>query len=1269
MNRTLAFLALFLVFIPAAEARRCQLDILDGNFQQQTYANAVNSDASVVVGGYGSLGLEGYVWSEGVGFTLVPDAGPLSAVSLAGDVAVGLYGLWTFLEGFTEVSLGLGEIETLPADMDESGRFFVVRGLFPTAEGRDYYWDRLTGSASEIIAPPSFSTASPRLISGDASKVFGTASGPSSIFQWTSAGGFEVLETLASSHSLRDVDRNGDTLCGSALLTSGSGEQYERPFVWSQSDGLEYPDIPTSFDSGVFTGLSADGSTLCGVLYLRSVSGETQSVRWSRGLGFEMLNDPSGRDMHVYGISADGDSLVGSVDDGFNAFGFGYGGFAPNTVLRRLGDSFRWTTEGEFDGYCEWADGLTAPNIDIRAFSVRLSGELIVRESAAGEPTRSADNGSFVIPEEFFETFESWEIRRGLRCEYSFSYPSGTEPRTIVTYCGGDGSPLGASVDIRDAPSEEVLRQRIESIGLNFQLSLPVVFQPGWTGGLAHGGGLRSYFGTDYDRLNSELRESTRLEGMHVPAMPVFTVPDNNDGDGLAYGYDNRMEIATTEMLSLNGVNLARFPVDIMRPALSSYVPSEEELSFNLISHSYGGLISRSAMTLDADTFQPVCYAALDSIEGGLAWQIEPTRYVTQNVLNGFNTAAGVPPFDWSRGWNYMHRMDANPRRLSYSAGDHFVVQPRTAPYGVGRTALVAERLFGVFSPMHVFSYGLSNGHCHRFAGGHEKEIGNLTHSVHELGFVQREVGELFAFDVIPTGSSYAEAGTGNYEGCDVVSFFGLPSVESISDVELSLESASGGTDSFILESPEVTEIAVRGYVRGEGSHLRVLQGQNVLVQSNDRMSELSPGHRLVDFSVSVVRRGAPVEIRLVAGSGASNAEVTLDFVGAPSLASGVEGNPIYAGASAPMRAALQGEQSEILLTSTANVTALITRPDGATYQLQLYDDGQHVDGSAGDGVFGTQLGLFHDAGTYSYRVSLDAEILGYGSVVRERSGSFDVLSQDFVIDSFTGMQGIDGNSNGLFEFYLAQFGMFASRAGEVRIAAQLEHLASGDVTNLYRVGEAMSPGGHPIALKIPGEFIARHGGGDFALRQITLTDTSTGMSRFSFPDVALSGIPLSAVEPIAAPTIRRLLNDRGATSGGNEVFLQGTELFEVTRVVVDGVDAQFERGTSGGLSFIAPARAALPASIDEVSVDVRVITPYGEAILPDGYTYLRSNTTTPGGNTNDDGGGGGGCSAAPPSGPVSWRDVLGGGGWLAALALIVFVRARRSRAVVVRAA
>ena len=113
----------------------------------------------------------------------------------------------------------------------------------------------------------------------------------------------------------------------------------------------------------------------------------------------------------------------------------------------------------------------------------------------------------------------------------------------------------------------------------------------------------------------------------------------------------------------------------------------------------------------------------------------------------------------------------------------------------------------------------------------------------------------------------------------------------------------------------------------------------------------------------------------------ALNSQLTADLYLGNSLDRRNIGFPI------PIMVALTDEKP--ILNSTVN--AIIKRPDEQTRSIKLYDDGNHNDGSANDGIYGNLFRQTALEGTYTVKVAISGTSNVGSNFNRKLSGAFDL--------------------------------------------------------------------------------------------------------------------------------------------------------------------------------------------------------------------------------------------------------------------------------------
>ncbi len=142
-------------------------------------------------------------------------------------------------------------------------------------------------------------------------------------------------------------------------------------------------------------------------------------------------------------------------------------------------------------------------------------------------------------------------------------------------------------------------------------------------------------------------------------------------------------------------------------------------------------------------------------------------------------------------------------------------------------------------------------------------------------------------------------------------------------------------------------------------------------------------------------------------------------------------------------------------------------------------------------------------------------------------------------------------------------------------------------------------------------------------------------------------------------PDIAAVTPDEGDRSGGSRITVLGSNFNADVRVVFGANIATGTGGTFAPSTFIDANTLEVTtpsSSVGTASLLVKDIATGQAAVAASAFTFT-------GVDMGEDSGGGG-CAAAPlPCGPPSWRDVLGGAGWVLVLLLWAVLRALQLRA------
>ncbi|MFO7539849.1 MAG: choice-of-anchor X domain-containing protein, partial [Chloroflexota bacterium] len=188
------------------------------------------------------------------------------------------------------------------------------------------------------------------------------------------------------------------------------------------------------------------------------------------------------------------------------------------------------------------------------------------------------------------------------------------------------------------------------------------------------------------------------------------------------------------------------------------------------------------------------------------------------------------------------------------------------------------------------------------------------------------------------------------------------------------------------------------------------------------------------------------------------------------------------------------------------SVTAQVKRPDGITHLLSLHDDGQHHDGTAGDGVYGNIFTATDLGGIYG--VSFTAEGV-YNGAPYGRSGTafFTIAPDNAHLNGHYADRGVDEEGNGLFDWLAVDVGLSVTEASTYTVSAELY---AGDTfiaqarSQLY-----LTPGEKTAALHFHGDNIWQAAlNGPYQVRHLLLLDEATVTLLIETADIAHTTVP-----------------------------------------------------------------------------------------------------------------------------------------------------------------
>ena len=185
---------------------------------------------------------------------------------------------------------------TIVGECDDQANGYLVGGSNGSVDfiGHAVRWGG-SGQIEDLGYPPGMVLSGATGCSADGSVVVGSANDNNNYanyigWRWSGAHGYENLGGLGTdifgninTHAT-GVSADGSTVCG----YSYNGSQV-LPFVWKQSTGMVALPVP-GLNSCVAWGISADGQYVCGSVTL--ANGDTQAAIWHKGQ-LQLLGNPA----------------------------------------------------------------------------------------------------------------------------------------------------------------------------------------------------------------------------------------------------------------------------------------------------------------------------------------------------------------------------------------------------------------------------------------------------------------------------------------------------------------------------------------------------------------------------------------------------------------------------------------------------------------------------------------------------------------------------------------------------------------------------------------------------------------------------------------------------------------------------------------------------------------------------------------------------------------------------------------------------------------
>lgn len=303
-------------------------------------------------------------------------------------------------------------------------------------------------------------------------------------------------------------------------------------------------------------------------------------------------------------------------------------------------------------------------------------------------------------------------------------------------------------------------------------------------------------------------------------------------------------------------------------------------------------------------------------------------------------------------------------------------------------------------------------------------------------------------------------------------------------------------------------------------------------------------------------------------------------------------------------------------------VSAMATDPAGnSAGPITLYDDGLHGDGASGDGRYGE---VFTPATTGRHMIKGIVTGQRSTSALFERHGTahVDVAAGSVSLTGIFQDAGRDFNGNGAFEELVVTAELDITIPSTYQVVGVLGQ-AGVEIDRQTTRAEVLSSGLLNAELNFNGTAIYRSGiDGPYSLMELSVYDETTGLIlELTAVDVHVTaGYLHSDFEAPAGPSLVSLSPNFGDIGGGEEILLAGSAFNEpgleiwfgdrqadVLEVLTEGqirvrVPAPGPSGAGSG----GPPKKIGGLSKTRHTVDVRLVTLYGEDMILRAYTYMR---------------------------------------------------------------
>jgi len=787
-----------------------------------------------------------------------------------------------------------------------------------------------------------------------------------------------------------------------------------------------------------------------------------------------------------------------------------------------------------------------------------------------GQPVYTDEDGRYQRPVAFTDPQYDNDTL-GIRAEISYFDPGEGGLYSIVNFPNNDPFPPKGSIG-----GTEVIR-----------FPLPVVMQAGLFGGVDRG--TWTAFG-QYLRSNSAgttYLEYPKFEGsIKVPSFLTFVMPSN---DTETWGYHDGLPLSH-QPHDMNANLLDAFVSHRMRDALDTIIPDAQlrnQLPINLCAHSMGGIITRGWM----HDYQPKVarYVSFDGVHGGTSF-LGFGRFAlgfAEWYMNGVNPEDDRPPIPFSYSssmWNYWHTVSSrNTNNLLISASTDWLVEPNCSAFGVGRT------MRGVVG-------GRPNGHKARFIGGVEWHTNASHGGTHDDPNVIHQAARFLTAGSWPEGSYRS----GSADECQNEPL--RMSQQGVSGNYWTKLTVPAGE---IIETPVYIDgnpsLGVTVFVEGIGGRFDLLDPAGESLVPPELETFDFGGGRSMMFSVPTPPMGLAA-LQFEAGASPEAVYVGMSFDNERLFSVEAPDEAMPTQTAATIAASIVDGQGSVIVGAGGTVEVTVTLPDGTTEMLNLFDDGSHQDGAAGDGVYGNAFGATSLGGRYL--VDAHAVVaLGAEMIERTATGMFVVDSSPASLVAVTAERPVDETVDGKWDRLEFDIDVLINEPGQYQVRAVLEDSGEQEISQDYQLFEI--PSGtttHVATLHFDGGTLVAHGvPGPWTLARIQLFDNMQAMLVDMLDDWPTASYALSDFTTPPEPVLTIVVPDYGPVQGGNEIVLQGAHFEHVSGITLGSVPLPtFDVWSNSAIRLTVPLEPALLSG----SVDLILTTNWATKRFSDAYRY-----------------------------------------------------------------